>query len=264
MTQVTERAVVPSRGPAPGRMWTVLGIVVIAVIALGWWFSGWSDGETTTVSNQFTVAEAIDSIVVRSDAGNITVTGADVTETSYVQVVHAGTSEPEVTRTVSGGTLRLEADCPFLSARCSVDFEITAPRGVEVDVSTSAGNVIVEWLDGEVTAETSAGNVILQGLAGPVDAHTSAGNVEGTSLETARIEASTSAGNVDLRFDREIEYIDATTSAGNVTIGVPGGPYDVDAESSIGKVTIEVPTDPSADARIVAQTSAGTVSVRSR
>ncbi len=264
MTQVTEREVASPRGPAPGRMWTVLGIVVIAVVALGWWFSGWFDGETTTVTDEFTITEAIDSIVVRSDAGNITVTGADVTETSYTQVVKAGSNDPKVTRTVTSGTLSLEADCPRLLRRCSVDFEINAPRGVTVDLSTSAGNVIVEWVNAEVVVDSSAGNVILQGVTGPVDVHTSAGNVEGSALESQRVKASTSAGNVDLRFDREIEFVDASTSAGNVTIGVPGGPYDVDAESSIGKVNIEIPTDPSAAARIVADTSAGTVTIRSR
>jgi DUF4097 and DUF4098 domain-containing protein YvlB len=264
MTNVIDREVTTPRRSAPGRMWTVFGIVLIVLLAIGWWSVGLFEGETTTESDQFVITEAIASIEVRSDAGNITVTGSDATETSYVQTVRAGRTQPEVSRTVRGGTLFLEADCPMLSTRCSVDFEIDAPRGVSVDLSTSAGNINVDRLGGEVVADTSAGNVILFGLTGAARVETSAGNVEGMSLETRRIEASSSAGNIDLGFEREIEYVEATTSAGNVRIAVPGGPYDVDADSSIGEVTVGIPTDPSADARIVAETSAGSVTIVTR
>ncbi|HSS09672.1 MAG TPA: DUF4097 family beta strand repeat-containing protein [Acidimicrobiales bacterium] len=116
-----------------------------------------------------------------------------------------------------------------------------------------------------VQAHSNAGDVRVAGLDGPLDLSSSAGDVIADSLASTEVRAQSSAGSVDVAFKIEPHHVEARSSAGPVTVIVPpgGAAYRVDAHTSAGSTKVNVRTDPQSDRVIVADSSAGDVTVRS-
>ena len=163
-----------------------------------------------------------------------------------------------VVRTRCGGPERV------LLVDCSADLRLVVPADVQVLVRADVDGVRLEGLDGPLRAESSAGSVRLVDVGGPVVASSSAGGVRGERLRSTDVEAESSAGAVRLGFDVPPRQVRAGSSAGAVEVVLPAGsgPYAVDASSSAGSTDVDVPTDPSAERRVEARSSAGSVVVR--
>ncbi|MEU6701711.1 hypothetical protein [Pseudonocardia sp. NPDC046786] len=197
---------------------------------------------------QENVDDRIDGAVARveidSDAGPVRlVAGA---ESSVEQDLRwTGDARPQVEHRLDGDVLRISARCPNSGGeRCQAGLVVTVPAEASSRV------------------ELSAGGIEISGLTGEQDVRTSAGEVTGTGLGPGSVTASSSAGGVDLRFAEAAPEVTAESTAGQVDVRLPIGPaYWVTAETTAGSSTVEVPDQPGADHRVIARSTAGSVSV---
>ena len=170
------------------------------------------------------------------------------------------------------------------------DIVVTSLKG-SVKGNTSGGDVDISSINGDVNMETSGGDIRLRELSGAVVTETSGGNIEGSALsgdihvETSggdielrevngRTVASTSGGDVHLEL-AENKGVDASSSGGNIVIRFPNSTAaNVHAETSGGSVHCDFAFEGTLDDgllegtingggnRVRAETSAGDISIR--
>lgn len=144
--------------------------------------------------------------------------------------------------------------------------EVLVPRGYNIDIRTSGGDVTVGQLQGEARGKTSGGDIKVTDIHGPVDMQTSGGDVRVEQIEgntrlntsggdidvtrlTGDLDAKTSGGYIHL--DDVTGKVLARTSSGNVIArGVRG---DSDLKTSGGDIRATI------DGKIAAHTSGGNV-----
>ncbi|MBV9494481.1 MAG: DUF4097 family beta strand repeat protein [Acidobacteria bacterium] len=220
-------------------------------------------------------------LVLRADVGDVKV----VTGSGALTVDVMATGSDEDLRELSvqfkqdGDTLFVDGKSEehsgwrwFNSNDLRVKFVVTVPRRLNVDLSTSGGDVDLADLDGEVNARTSGGDIEIGNTTGNVIAKTSGGDVKvrgsngsvkvGSSggditIDQANgiIEARTSGGDVEIR--RAGANVFARSSGGGIRIDDAYGA--VDASTSGGSIQARFSRQPTGDSRLV--TSGGGISV---
>ncbi|WP_125911487.1 MULTISPECIES: DUF4097 family beta strand repeat-containing protein [Pseudonocardia] len=220
------------------------GVWVVGVVACLVMAGCGSSGPEQQENVDDRIDGAVSRVEIDSDAGSVRlVAGA---ESSVAQDLRwTGDAKPQVDHRLDGDILRITARCPGSGTdRCQAGLVVTVPAEASSRV------------------ELSAGGIEVSGLTGEQDVRTSAGGVTGTGLGPGSVTASSTAGEVDLRFAEAPPEVDAESTAGAVEIRVPIGPaYWVTAETTAGSSTVEVPDQPGADHRINARSTAGSVSV---
>jgi hypothetical protein len=234
-----------SLSPARRAVLVIGGIFAIAVIAGGTWGLINQLGQTTD-ERRLTLTPTGQRLTIDAD-GDVRIdvgTGTDVQVTERIR--HA-IGRPRVEETSTPDGVALRGNCPWYASNCSVDFVVTVPASISVDVDSSAGNVTVA------------------GLAGSARLHSSAGDVRASGLRGEQVEARSSAGDVTLGFDAPPTTVIAHSSAGDVEIRLPDieGGYQVHANTSAGDEKVDVANDPASGRRIDATSSAGDVTIRS-
>jgi len=153
-----------------------------------------------------------------------------------------------------------------------VEYRVSLPRELSVDLTTSGGSIAVGDLMGEVAARTSGGGLSFGRIGGTVTGNTSGGSISlagsrgkavlrtsggGISVEDAAgaVEASTSGGSIQV--NRASGRVSAHTSGGSVTIRETTGA--VDASTSGGSVSAFLSTQPNELCRL--STSGGSINV---
>jgi len=152
-----------------------------------------------------------------------------------------------------------------------VEYRVSLPRELSVDLSTSGGSIAVGDLMGEVAARTSGGALSFGRIGGPVNGNTSGGSISlagsrgkavlhtsggGITVEdAAEVEASTSGGSVQV--NRATGRVSAHTSGGSITIRETTGA--VDASTSGGSVSAFLSAQPNESCRL--STSGGSINV---
>src|SRR5439155_14587151 len=105
---------------------------------------------------------------------------------------------------------------------CSVDYEVTVPRGTTVVGTATSGNIKLTNT-GAVDVRTTSGNVDVD-LSNPADVHAKAtsGNIEVTVPNKGyRIQGGTSGGDrkIDISDDPAATHVlDLTTTGGDVEV----------------------------------------------
>jgi hypothetical protein len=97
-----------------------------------------------------------------------------------------------------------------------VTIEVRLPRAMNVDVSTSDGDILLTALEGEVMLETSDGDIDVRDLHGEAQLYTSDGNIE-VLRQQGPLELSTSDGDIDIRA-MSGAHLEAQTSDGHVLL----------------------------------------------
>jgi hypothetical protein len=169
--------------------------------------------------------------------------------------------EPAVDVSQGNGVARVIGECSWFQVRCTTSVSGTVAPEAGVEVTASAGSIGVSGSTNGVDLETSAGSVHADDVTGPARLITSAGHITGTVTD-GDVEAETSAGQIDLTVLGDFSSLSASTSAGSIDLTVTDEVYDVESDTAAGTVTIEVRTDPSASRRIVAESSAGSITIR--
>jgi hypothetical protein len=132
----------------------------------------------------------------------------------------------------------------------SVDYDVTAPAGVALNLKSGSGDIETNRLGRYLTASSGSGNIHAQGLHGAAELSTGSGEIELTeeaagdikakSGSTARtgsgdIEAdghlngpanlSTGSGNIRMHLGPDVHFtLEASTGSGDIRVRFPGAP----------------------------------------
>ncbi|MEO8357871.1 MAG: DUF4097 family beta strand repeat-containing protein [Chloroflexota bacterium] len=174
------------------------------------------------------------TLKVADAAGDISITGADV-ESVQVQVVKTAydssqsRADEEVkgikyTIEQNGNTITLKYEIPdsmnFSNNVNTVDFMVTVPAEVTVDVQTGGGEVNVSGTKGSVDIINSFGNIELENLSGALNVETQSGRVDASSII---------AGNADIILNSGFGNIYLIKATGaNVKLESNSGTLDVE------------------------------------
>jgi hypothetical protein len=199
-------------------------------------------GPQSEKSASYQVTQPVTQLVVQDAAGDVRVsTGAGGAVGVTENQSYRG-SPPASSHKVSGGTLTLTYTCP--SSDCGIDYTVTVPAGLAVQVVADAGDVT------------------LTGLGGAVQVQADAGDVRASGLGATRAKLVADAGDVTLGFDTAPANLSVQASAGDVKITLPGTVgYAVTATADAGDTHVTVPTSPGSAHVVQAESDAGSVSV---
>jgi len=135
----------------------------------------------------------------------------------------------------------------------NIDYEITLPRGSEIDASSGSGDIESQDVGGNVKAGSGSGSVRVRGNHGPATLHTGSGDIEldeaGDGAISARtgsgsirlrsingpVEAHTGSGDIELNGhlsgDSRLE-----TGSGSVRLSIGNQGYNLDAHTGSGSI----------------------------
>jgi hypothetical protein len=193
--------------------------------------------------HKYKVSADVGMLVVDGKIGDVTVIGRD--RPGVVVTAHAtySTMPPDVSRTVSDGTLTVGYTCSMLIP-CTVSFVIEVPSSIAVQVDTETGSIWLKNLAGTATAKAGAGYIYAYGL----------------TAQTASF--STDAGWISATFASPPANVTASTLLGTIQLMVPTTvPYRMNTSALGGTATISVPQSTTATRTINASTNLGFVDV---
>ena len=243
----------------------LIALVVAAVIVLllvGRLGPRWRSERRTLT---FGESEPVHRAEIEVAAGPVSVLGRPTGPVRVERSMRWLGARPATTERVDGGVLRVESVHQHRSSlRGEVGYRVELPAAASVRVVAGAGEVAVQGIGGEVEVRARAGRLVVADLGGNLRASAQAGTIDGTGLACARVEVSSGAGGITLAFDRPPESVEARAGAGGVDLLVPEERYRIDASSSAGHVEVGLPSDPAADRRLSAHSSAGGVRILRR
>lgn len=189
------------------------------------------------------------ALSVTTEPGAVSIVGEDRDDVHLEYVKKATAAMADLSELVldvrrDGGRLLLEScfegDPPLFGDRPTIDLSVRVPRSLAVDhVESSAGNITVENVAGDLTVETSVGDVTVRDVRGhvAVDVTTADVVIEGVD---AVGDVTASTGDLDL----SVPAIDGDTafsaSTGSIVLGLaPDLSADLAASASTGEVTVD-------------------------
>lgn len=96
-------------------------------------------------------------------------------------------------------------------------FDIMIPSAFNLDLETASGDISVKGkLAGDITGQTSAGNIMLDDVEGTVDVRTSGGDIK-TGKITGKASLSTSGGDIDVA--SSMGELELRSSGGDLKVG---------------------------------------------
>jgi hypothetical protein len=258
---------VAARRPARRHgTWLVAGLVVASLlVALGGFdVAGLLSHEP--VSRHHRWSGTVTAVAISVGSGSITVVGSDQPGAVVEATGARGLNAPSDHETMTDGRLQIRSACSFVLGGdwCSLNYHVTVPKGASVTVSAGDGSARVSGITGPLTLSTSDGSVEVAGGSGPLSLHSSDGGVNVDGARSQRVQASSSDGNVTIRFATVPASIRADSSDGSVVVEVPPGPdlYRVDTSAADGHVSTAVRTAPTSLHHIDVSSSDGNVTVR--
>ncbi|MGH3704299.1 MAG: DUF4097 family beta strand repeat-containing protein [Agromyces sp.] len=213
-------------------------------------------------SDESTLDDQVHTIEIDEPAGSVTVrSDEDATEVEVSRTVsYHGDREVGSTFEVDDGVLVLSG----CGNRCTVDYTIELPPGVDVRGSTSNGAIELTKV-AEVDVSTNNGRIELDDVTGAIEVETSNGRIEGRGLAGTGVRASTSNGAIELRLSAA-QDVDARTSNGGIDLAVPtdGVGYRVTTDTSNGSVDVDIDEDSDGEFALDLATSNGSIRVTGR
>ena len=137
----------------------------------------------------------------------------------------------------------------------SIDYDITMPRGTQLEASSGSGDLQLTDTGGPVKASTGSGDIQASGATGMVDLGTGSGEIHAELHAANDVKAHTGSGSIRLRGVDGSLY--AHTGSGDIEVGGhPGSAWKI--ETGSGTVTIN-----SGGAHFTLDASTGSGSVHS-
>lgn len=188
---------------------------------------------------------AVTTLRFNADAASVDLTAQEGAQAiSVTESTRGATTTKEVTGTNAVLTSRCPQGINF-GESCRVDYTVTIPARVAVDI------------------EGAAGDITLNGPVGNATVKTTAARITGKGLGAGTFQATTTAGEVELAFATAPTSVEVKSTAGSITLIVPGGEkYNVTVDTTIGAQDVTVDKDPSSSHRINVETTVGAVTVK--
>ena len=159
---------------------------------------------TLTVSSQ-------PDLYVSTGSGNITVHEGSGNQIQVIGHVHTGWSafgdigsriqhilqSPPIVQ--DGNTVRVgENTSHDMYDNISIDYEITAPSAVALNLHSGSGDIVTEHLGRYIVATSGSGNVRVRSVSGPAELQTGSGDIELGELAAGDVKTRTGSGNVHI------------------------------------------------------------------
>jgi hypothetical protein len=217
-------------------------------------------------------------LYVSTGSGNIRIHPGPDSEIHIVGHVHAGWSSmgdvqhriqqivdtPPITQ--SGNTIHVgETSDRSLFNNVSIDYEITAPASVALNLRSGSGDLEVDNLGRYLMAASGSGNVRAHGLSGPAEMQTGSGDIELEENGAGDVKAKTGSGSIRVHgftgtFNArtgsgDIEADGHLTGAASLASGsgsvrmhlTPDAHFDLQATTGSGDIRINFPGAPQQD-----------------
>jgi DUF4097 and DUF4098 domain-containing protein YvlB len=188
------------------------------------------------------------TIVAETKVGSIIIAGAEVNECNVTATItaHAPTEEEaqqiaeqvKIELVPAGDRLIVKAHTPTLTHRRSIaiSYNITTPKQVNIECTSSFGSIKVSNIAGQVKGETSSGSITGQDIDGSVQLNTSFGAITcvNASGETIRLKSSSGAITAEnVKGSTQLE-----TSFGSITCKDITSNDELRLKTSSGSVTL--------------------------
>ncbi|MET8007913.1 DUF4097 family beta strand repeat-containing protein [Nonomuraea glycinis] len=198
----------------------------------------------------YDVTDKVAALHVEADnAGTVEVVESDRRSIRVTERLSWLMDKPKASHQVRGDTLELTFTCPTtwgwdaLGATCDVHYQIEAPKGLGIKVSSGSGNLTLKNLSGELEATTDSGAI------------------EATELTSGKVVTKSGSGDSKLAFARPPDQVTTTTDSGKTVIQVPQGSYDIVAATDSGHKNIKAASLPSAQRTIALSSDSGDLEV---
>jgi len=144
---------------------------------------------------------------------------------------------------------------PNSLGNASVELEIVAPPGTELELHTGAGTIEIRGMTGSINAHSGAGTIVVAGASGPVRLGTGAGSIQYQGSPAGHCSFESGAGDIRLRLPADPDVrVDLNIGLGTIDVG-----YDVDGSTSPRDVSGVI--GDGSQASIYANTGLGLISV---
>lgn len=247
------------------------GAVVVAAIALGWAFfqaervstdlDVFDFGPTASarVEQTFSVGES-PYLDLSNFAGTVRIRAGEDNTIRIVATKKAPGSSAldriNVNMDQEGDRVTVKTTKRNNLSNASVDLDIVAPRGTELQLVTGAGTVDVRDITGRINAQTGAGTITVAGAAGPVQLRTGAGSIQYQGTPLGHCSFDNGAGDIRLRLPADPDVrVDLSTGLGSIDLG-----YEVDGSTSPRQVKGVI--GDGSQGSIYAGTGLGLISIR--
>ena len=194
--------------------------------------------------------ESIKSVVVKTSAGSISVSGAPTAEWRVEVYVTPSNSNSSLTKAEIDQRVKEKYDLDIIvennkltatakqkdkmsngKNNLSISFKVFAPSSISTDLSTSGGSIHLNNLSGMLDFKTSGGSLSVENVSGKINGKTSGGSIR-VSNSKNDIDLSTSGGSIE-----------ANNCDGNLRLSTSGGSLNltglkgkIDASTSGGSV----------------------------
>lgn len=170
---------------------------------------------------------------------------------------------PGETHRIDGTVLYLDTNLgTSFPSFVAVDYIVDAPAGVRVSGGLSSGSLRLAGVS-DVDVKTSSGSIELTKATGDITARSSSGSITGRELRSARIDASTTSGQLSLDLAQPGD-VSGHASSGAIKLTVPDGHYRIDTKASSGKVNILMANDLDGQYHLDLGTTSGAITVAQR
>lgn len=140
--------------------------------------------------------------------------------------------------TTSGGDIQVrEITGAATISTSGGDVKVTDLIGV-LKASTSGGDLVLSSITGKIYASTSGGDIKVNTVSGVTEVSTSGGDV---NVKNAKgfVDASTSGGDIYVDIRKECDGVRASTSGGDLVVNLPAATaLNLDARTTGGRVSI--------------------------
>lgn len=189
------------------------------------------------------------TLELRNNVGEITITGADVAECSITAAITAKAKTEEDAEKLaeevriklepSGDKLYIKVEKPAdkFGQSIIIDFNITVPKQTALQLATDVGEIKIENITKSIKTETDVGAVYCKEITGDVDIETDVGEVNviyskiASGVCNATIE--TDVGKIDFTAPPDFSAkLDLSTNIGGIETNLP-----LDIKGTLGKKT---------------------------
>jgi hypothetical protein len=264
--------------------WVVLAFGLPVVLGL----IGWTSFTAVALADQagyqvhIRVPASGGQARVTIDNANVTVSPGPGDQISLSGNLQGSLAKPSFSSRSSASGLALYSHCWSWAGFCSLDYDITAPAGLPLNVFDGSGNLNVSGFRGHVTLSDGSGDVGASGLAGTISLSSGSGDINASDLNGDGVRLSDGSGNIfvsglaavdvagddgsgnlTLTFTKVPKLVDVTDGSGDITLVLPRGPtyYHVEASSESGNTSVSVNRRQSSPYVIIASGGSGNVTV---
>jgi DUF4097 and DUF4098 domain-containing protein YvlB len=140
----------------------------------------------------------------------------------------------------------------------SIDYDVTTPKGTELDANSGSGDLRLLNLGGSLKANTGSGQIEASGVSGRVALQTGSGDIHAEMRAATDVKAETGSGNIHLQGVQGALYAETgsgdievggqpttnwklETGSGSVTMNVGNAKFSLDASTGSGDVHSDPP-----------------------